>query len=300
MKKIILLITFTFCCVNLFAQQTSTPTPTPKNDGPSRRAGEGSFQIEPNQSAPATSGSSRSISSGGSISGGVLNGKATSLPKPPYPAAAKAVRASGPVGVQVTIDEEGNVISASAVSGHPLLRQAAEKAALGAKFSPTSLSGQLVKVTGIITYNFVGISENWLMIGKYLGMRNSNGLVEAGRLLPQNFAEQKKSLDTMIEENTTTGIDDVINTIETRLRFGKSGNWDFQIGTAIGHILADPTDSNSLRLSLLKIRQLTDFPAEDVMAWRLEPLKDLANFSNVENLTKDDTAKIVRICNSIR
>ncbi len=89
------------------------------------------------------------------VSGGVLNGKASSLPKPPYPAAARAVRASGPVSVQVLISESGSVISASAVSGHPLLRQAAEQAARGARFSPTMLSGQAVKVSGVITYNFV-------------------------------------------------------------------------------------------------------------------------------------------------
>lgn len=89
------------------------------------------------------------------VSGGVLNGKATSLPKPGYPAAAKAVRASGSVSVQVLISETGSVISASAVSGHPLLRAAAEGAARGARFSPTMLSGQAVKVSGVITYNFV-------------------------------------------------------------------------------------------------------------------------------------------------
>jgi protein TonB len=89
------------------------------------------------------------------ISGGVLNGKATSLPKPAYPPAARAVRASGAVSVQVLIDEKGNVVSASAVSGHPLLRAAAVGAARNAKFSPTQLSGQPVKVSGVITYNFV-------------------------------------------------------------------------------------------------------------------------------------------------
>ncbi len=89
------------------------------------------------------------------ISGGVVNGKATNLVKPPYPAAARAVRASGAVNVQVTIDESGNVISASAVSGHPLLRSAAVQAARSSKFSPTMLSGQAVKVTGVIVYNFV-------------------------------------------------------------------------------------------------------------------------------------------------
>lgn len=89
------------------------------------------------------------------ISKGVINGSATSLPKPPYPPAAKAVRASGAVNVQVLIDESGNVVSASAVSGHPLLRQAAVQAARGAKFKPTLLSGQPVKVNGVIVYNFV-------------------------------------------------------------------------------------------------------------------------------------------------
>lgn len=88
------------------------------------------------------------------ISGGVLNGKATNLVKPPYPPAAKAVRASGAVNVQVTIDEQGNVISASAVSGHPLLRASAVQAARASKFSPTILSGTPVKVIGVIVYNF--------------------------------------------------------------------------------------------------------------------------------------------------
>ena len=89
------------------------------------------------------------------INGGVLNGKASSLPSPSYPPAARAVRASGAVNVQVTIDEQGKIISASAVSGHPLLRQAAEQAARAAEFLPTTLGGQPVQITGVIVYNFV-------------------------------------------------------------------------------------------------------------------------------------------------
>ena len=88
------------------------------------------------------------------VSGGVLNGKAINLVRPPYPPAARAVHASGQVQVQVLIDENGNVISASAVSGHPLLKQSAEQAARASKFSPTLLSGQRVKVSGVIVYNF--------------------------------------------------------------------------------------------------------------------------------------------------
>lgn len=88
------------------------------------------------------------------VVGGVLNAKASSLPAPVYPPAAQAVRASGAVTVQVTIDEDGNVIAAHAVSGHPLLRSAAVAAAREAKFSPTSLNGEPVKITGVLTYSF--------------------------------------------------------------------------------------------------------------------------------------------------
>ena len=87
------------------------------------------------------------------ISGGVVNGKAISLPKPAYPAAARAVRASGAVRVSVVISKTGRVISASA-SGHPLLKSAALSAARRAKFRPTMLSGQPVEVSGVIIYNF--------------------------------------------------------------------------------------------------------------------------------------------------
>jgi protein TonB len=85
----------------------------------------------------------------------VLNGKAISLPKPAYPPIARAAHASGTVTVQVLIDENGSVVSAKAVSGHPLLQAVAVAAARQARFSPTKLSGQPVKVTGVIQYNFV-------------------------------------------------------------------------------------------------------------------------------------------------
>ena len=85
---------------------------------------------------------------------GVINGKASYLPKPVYSAAAKAVRAAGKVDVQVLIDENGKVLSANAVSGHPLLRSAAEQAARNAKFTVTYLSNVPVKVSGVIIYNF--------------------------------------------------------------------------------------------------------------------------------------------------
>lgn len=88
-------------------------------------------------------------------SSGLLNHKAIALPKPPYPPAAKAVRASGSVTVQVVIGENGKVMYATAVSGHALLRSASRNAACGAMFKPILLDGNPVKVSGVITYNFI-------------------------------------------------------------------------------------------------------------------------------------------------
>jgi protein TonB len=85
----------------------------------------------------------------------VLNSQALSLPKPNYPSMAKQIRVQGTVTVQVLIDEGGTVISAKAVSGHPLLVPEAQKAAMMARFSPTVISDQPVKISGVITYNFL-------------------------------------------------------------------------------------------------------------------------------------------------
>jgi TonB family protein len=89
------------------------------------------------------------------ISGGILDGKAISKPQPAYPAIEGAARVSGTVNVQVIVDESGNVSSAKAVSGYPLLQRAAVEAAYRARFAPTRLSGQPVKVSGVLSYNFV-------------------------------------------------------------------------------------------------------------------------------------------------
>jgi protein TonB len=88
------------------------------------------------------------------ISGGVLNGTALSLPQPNYPEPAKRMRTAGLVAVEVILDETGKVVSATATSGPTILRDAAVQAALKARFSPTKLSGQPVKVSGVINYKF--------------------------------------------------------------------------------------------------------------------------------------------------
>jgi hypothetical protein len=85
---------------------------------------------------------------------GVVNSRAMSLPVPIIPATARAVNVSGTVSVHILVDENGKVVSASAVSGNPLLRESSEIAARNAKFTPTLLSGKPVKISGVINYYF--------------------------------------------------------------------------------------------------------------------------------------------------
>lgn len=85
----------------------------------------------------------------------IISSKAIEKPAPPYPPIARAANMQGTVAVQIVIDERGSVINAKATSGPPLLMQAAVQAAYRARFTPTVLGGQPVKVTGSITYNFV-------------------------------------------------------------------------------------------------------------------------------------------------
>jgi TonB family protein len=88
------------------------------------------------------------------LTGGVLNDKAIEMPKPVYPEAAKKAGVSGVVKVEVTIDEEGNVVAAEAIDGPKELREAAVAAARLARFEPVRLHGKNIKVNGVLTYRF--------------------------------------------------------------------------------------------------------------------------------------------------
>jgi hypothetical protein len=89
------------------------------------------------------------------ITGALLGGHATSMPKPAYPDIAKAAGASGPVTVAIILNRSGRVIRAEAVCGHPLLRATSEAAAMKIRYMPTKVNGRAVSVGGLITYNFV-------------------------------------------------------------------------------------------------------------------------------------------------
>ncbi len=88
------------------------------------------------------------------FSTGVLSGHATKKVMPRYPPEARKASAQGPVQVEITVSESGKVIEAKAINGHELLRDAALEAAKQWEFKPAEVSGEPVKIQGILVFNF--------------------------------------------------------------------------------------------------------------------------------------------------
>ena len=85
---------------------------------------------------------------------GSLVSYATRQSPPVYPLAAKSMRASGVVKVEVTVDEKGDVATVQKVSGPMMLQDAAKDAIKKWKFKPFVRDGQPVKATGFINFSF--------------------------------------------------------------------------------------------------------------------------------------------------
>ena len=133
---------------------TPTPSPTPDDDDNDNTAPTPSRTPiptpQPTIIRPGVSPTPRPASTPSrNLNGGVLNGMAVSLPRPVYPPIARQIGVSGLVRVQVSVDGGGNVVSARAVSGHPMLRSAAESAARQSKMRLDAANS-----TGQIVYNF--------------------------------------------------------------------------------------------------------------------------------------------------
>jgi len=259
------------------------------------------------------------------INGGVINGKAESLPKPEYPAAAAAVKASGEVKVQVTIDEQGDIISASAVSGHPLLRQAAEQAARLSKFKPTTLSGQPVKVTGVIVYNFVAAKADekeevpvW-GFGMFLsflqfadsGLISEMGdekelasiLAEMASDVPAEFAAEKPIFDKLAkavgdERRVLAG--ELLGAIKKHLSGDEK--WQVEIGEHLGAALTElikhtknmaggsaTINESALKTSLQKIRDSLLAAPPETSPELIKKFKNVADFADAPELSSPNT-----------
>lgn len=83
-----------------------------------------------------------------------LNGRTLLVVRPTLSNEAVAAKARGKVDVDISIDRDGAVTSATADHGDKLLRESAVTAAKLTRFVPTVVEGVAVRVTGTITYEF--------------------------------------------------------------------------------------------------------------------------------------------------
>ena len=260
------------------------------------------------------------------ISGGVVNGKAKNLVLPEYPQAAKAVKASGAVNVQVTIDENGDIISASATAGHPLLRAAAVQAARASTFVPTQLNGQPVKVTGVIVYNFTAdqsatpeaaekraVDEMYLLAGTMLTIYANadphpslgSMLSNAETMLPARFAAEKRRLVNLPDSDKAkrAQVAEVAAIINGKLSGDEA--WKFGIGQSIGEISVEArnfkykpdyqVDRDSLRRNLLNIKTSLSAPPADMSKTTVNLLQQFAVHADKTNLDNTETlAKLLQ------
>lgn len=90
----------------------------------------------------------------GPIDVGSLLAYATRQTSPVYPPAAKNMRATGIVRVEVTVDENGDVAEVQKTSGPALLQGAAKEAIKKWRFKPFVRDGQAVRATGFVNFNF--------------------------------------------------------------------------------------------------------------------------------------------------
>lgn len=261
------------------------------------------------------------------VSAGVVNGKATTLVKPEYPAAAAAIQAIGEVRVAVTIDEQGNVISAEAISGHTLLREAAEKAALQSKFAPTTLSGQPVKVTGTIIYKFVTPTKSYeekvipmgMGMGLYILRQSANDLKKLNKIfetpdfvkevvmeMPE-FSKETAPLNSLNDktvEKRREIIDGVIVSVRSKLSVDEV--WQFDVGKNLGELISqmivafdgenlDSAKLNEadLRSNLIKIDELMLSAPKDFPSDVLEKFKEFSALKDRESLTEPENLQEV-------
>jgi TonB family protein len=106
---------------------------------------------EPTSGAPS-SAKTRSIVHQGAA--GMTAANVIFSPAPSYPAAASAARVEGQVTVQAVVNPEGKVVSARAVSGPPVLRDAATEAVQRWRYSPLLDNGKPISVTTVAILDF--------------------------------------------------------------------------------------------------------------------------------------------------
>ncbi|MEP6849754.1 MAG: energy transducer TonB [Acidobacteriota bacterium] len=207
------------------------------------------------------------------VSVGVINGRALRLVKPEYPPSARAVNVHGKVQISVLIDEAGCIGEAKMTSGHPLLASASLRAAKASIFEPVLLSGNPVRVYGIIIYNYLPNAMNWLELGFY-----SESYETLSEFLPTGFEVEAK-LFRQSKESEWSEKQRVLATVreslETDLAASPKDQWLFLLGIWLRSTSNGSWGDVAREKALSELRGRLETAPDDVSPRLIHMLKEL-------------------------
>lgn len=128
---------------------SQTATLVIKKDGPAVEN-----QASENKSANAATTETAAPENPATMQVGSLLEYATKQAKPVYPSAARSMRQTGVVRVEVVVNETGEVSQVENTSGPSALQSAAKDAIKKWRFKPFVRDGQPVKAKGYVSFNF--------------------------------------------------------------------------------------------------------------------------------------------------
>ncbi len=103
---------------------------------------------------PEPGNNTAAANDGSPLDVGSLIPYATRQAQPTYPPAARTMRTTGIVKVELTIDENGEVAEVNKTSGPSMLQAAAKDAVKKWRFKPFMRDGQPVRANGFVSFNF--------------------------------------------------------------------------------------------------------------------------------------------------
>ncbi|MGI8469472.1 MAG: energy transducer TonB [Pyrinomonadaceae bacterium] len=234
-------------------------------------------------------------------------GKAIFLGKPVYPPEAHSKRLNGKVNVKVQVDENGNVISAKAITGNPIFYPAAEVAALQSKFTPATLDGKPIKILGTIVFNFIRYTD-WESVGSILSsLQDIIPAIQTGEankeIIWTGFEKEKTEFFALQEDESTTGkasrATKLINILRDKLKsLEPTELWYFNLGYTLAKISTNAERTNGqtdFQNNLRELARLVQSPPNGIPLERLETLAKAAKYAEVRNLSKNQRLDIVKM-----
>ena len=221
-----------------------------------------------------------------------INGRAISLIKPAFPETAVDVGADGDlVTLIVVVDENGNAVSADcSTSCHPMLKDAAELAAMTSKFKPLIREGRAVRYRGILSYTFVVNRVNWYRFGTSLESArqfDNISLGPAAQILSKEFASEKASLVALDDgdgadyETRQKVITEAERSVKSKLK--DADLWWFEYGIALRRITfwtqaAEPVDRALLQKAIDDLPRYIASAPDDISEDHIKRLTDVSKY----------------------